>query len=98
MQEIPTDEVQPVVRPILGSGFVSNSWSSAMMDEGPGMIAMGILMGAFCGLVLGLLTMQVARFVSFAIGRNLGGASWALISAALGAVAFYVMMVTCDNE
>ena len=98
MQEIVASDVRPGVQPILGSGFVSNRWTGAMMEEGPGMIAMGLLMGAFCGLVLGLVTMQIARFVSFSVGRNLGGASWALISAALGAIAVGVMMVTSDSD
>ena len=69
-----------------------------MLEEGPGMIAMGLLMGAFCGLIIGLVTMQLARFVSYTIGRNIGGAGWALISAALGALAVGVMMVTSDND
>src|SRR3954470_8430310 len=100
MQEIAADDIQPAVRPIMASasGFVSNGWSSAMLEEGPGMIAMVILMGAFCGLVFGLLTMQLVRFVSFSIGRNLGGAGWAIISAALGAIAFAVMMITSDKD
>src|SRR6185436_13377868 len=97
MQEIVANDVRPGIQPILGSGLVANRWTSAMLEEGPGMILMGLLMGAFCGLVLGLVTMQVARFVSFSIGRNLGSASWALISAALGAIAVGVMMVTSDN-
>jgi hypothetical protein len=97
MQEMVTDELPGAVRPILGSGFVSNGWSSAMLEEGPGMIAMGLLLGAFCGLVLGLITLQAARFLSFAMGRNLGAASWALISMALGAIAFGVM-IAADRE
>src|SRR5436190_15364473 len=97
MQEIVADDIQPAVRPIL-AGFVSNGWSSAMLEDGPGMIAMGVLMGAFCGLVVGLVTLQLARFVSLSVGRNLGSASWAIISAALGAIAFVVMMATADND
>lgn len=71
--------------------FVSNGWSGAMLEEGIGMILMGVLMGAFCGLILGLITLQLTRFVSFATGRNLGGVGWTLICMALGAMAFGIM-------
>lgn len=83
-----------LVRPMLGSGFISNNWSGAMLEEGIGMILMGVLMGAFIGLVLGLITFQAARFMSFALGRNFGGAAWALISMALGAVLFGIITAT----
>jgi hypothetical protein len=55
------------------------------------MIAVSILFGAFCGLILGLVTLQVARFLSVAMGRNLGTVSWALICMCLGAMAFGVI-------
>ena len=71
--------------------MVSNGWSGAMLEEGVGMIAFNVLMGAFCGLLLGLITLQAVRFLSFAMGRNLGGVSWALICTALGAMAFGIM-------
>jgi hypothetical protein len=89
MQEFVTDEPRNV-RPMLGN-FVSNGWSGAMLEEGIGMILMGVLMGAFCGLILGLITLQLTRFVSFATGRNLGGVGWTLICMALGAMAFGIM-------
>ena len=76
---------------MFGSGFVSHGWSGGMLEEGIGMIAMGVLMGAFCGLILGMITLQVARFLSFATGRNFGGVGWALMCMALGAIAFGVM-------
>ena len=76
---------------MLGSGFVSHNWSGAALEEGIGTIAMGVLMGAFCGLVLGLITWQITRFLSFATGRNLGGVGWTLICMALGAMAFGIM-------
>ena len=88
MQELVTDDAPREVRPMFGSGFVSNGWNGATLEEGPGMIAMGLLMGAFCGLLLGLITLQLARFLSLATGRNFGSVSWALISMALGALTF----------
>jgi len=89
-----TTDVPRGVRPVLGSGFVSNGWSGAMLEEGPGMIVFGVLMGAFCGLVLGMITLQAARFLSVSMGRNFGSAGWALICTALGAIAFGVMTAT----
>ena len=91
MQEFVTDNAPRGLKPLFGSGFVSNGWAGAMLEEGPGMIAVGVLMGAFCGLILGLITMQVARFLSFATGRHLGGVGWTLICIALGALAFGIM-------
>lgn len=93
MPEPATHDVPRRIRPMLGE-FVSNGWASGVLEEGPGMIALAVVMGAFIGLILGLITMQFARFLSFAMGRNLGGASWALISMALGAVAFGIIAAT----
>ena len=62
-----------------------------MLEEGPGFIAVGILMGAFCGLVLGLITLNIARFISFMTGRHVGAVGWTLVFVALGAIAFGVM-------
>ena len=97
MQDIELDEPRREVQPMFGSGFVSHGWTSGMLEEGPGMIAVGVLMGAFCGLVLGLITLQLARFLSLVTGRNLGGTGWTLICMALGAIAFGVMSAS-DRE
>ena len=91
MQELVSDNMSEAPRPMLGSGFVSNNWSGAILEEGPGMIAVGVLIGAFVGLILGMITMQVARFLSFTTGRHLGGVGWTLICIGLGALAFGVM-------
>ena len=91
MQELTTEPAPRGVKPIFGSGFVSQNWSSATLEEGPGMIAVGILFGAFCGLILGLITLHVARFMSFATGRQIGGVGWTIVCVALGAIAFGIM-------
>ena len=91
MQELITEPASRGFKPIFGSGFVSHNWSSAPLEEGPGMIAVAILFGAFCGLILGLITMHVARFMSFATGRQVGGVGWAIVCVALGAIAFGLM-------
>ncbi|HKQ37125.1 MAG TPA: hypothetical protein VJ063_03540 [Verrucomicrobiae bacterium] len=91
MQELVNDRVPEAPQPMLGAGFVSNSWAGAMLEDGPGMIAFGVIMGAFCGLILGLVTMQIARFISFSTGRHLGSVGWMIICIALGAITFGVM-------
>ena len=78
---------------MFGSGFVSQNWSGAMLEEGPGFIAMGILMGAFFGLIVGLVTLNVARFVSFTTGRHIGAVGWTIVCVALGAIAMGLMTV-----
>ena len=97
MQELTTEPARHGFKPIFGSGFVSHNWSSGMLEEGPGMIAVGILFGAFCGLILGLITLHVARFVSFATGRQIGGVGWTIVCVALGAIAFGIMSAR-DSE
>ena len=91
MQEMLSDHLPQGPRQMFGAGFVSSQWVGAMLEEGPGMIVFGILMGAFCGLILGLITLQVSRYMSFATGRHLGGVGWTLICIALGALAFGIM-------
>jgi hypothetical protein len=91
MQELTTEPAPRGFKPIFGSGFVSNNWGGAMLEDGPGMIAVGVLFGAFFGLILGLITMHVARFISFATGRHVGGVGWTIVCVAVGAIAFGVM-------
>ena len=98
MQELPTEPAPRGLRPIMGSGFVSHNWSGAMLEEGPGMIAIGILFGAFCGLILGLITLNVARFMSFATGRQIGSVGWTIVCVALGAIAFGIMTARDGDE
>lgn len=97
MSEPVSNESPGPIRPMFGSGFVSNGpTGGAMLEEGPGLVLMGVLMGAFVGLLLGLMTLQIVRFMSFATGRNFGGAAWALIGMALGAVAFGIITAHRD--
>jgi hypothetical protein len=91
MQEIVSDGVSQGSRPILSAGFVSNSWTGAMLEDGPAMVAFAVIMGAFCGLILGLITAQVSRFLSVIVGRNVGGVGWTLVCVALGALAFGIL-------
>ena len=50
------------------------------------------------GLVVGLLLTQILRYVSFVTGRNLGGNSWTVAGALLGAVVFAVLALTMGED
>src|SRR5687767_12918402 len=91
MTSAPDNQDAPV-QPMFGAGLVSNAPSGgAMLEEGFGPILVAVLLGAFLGLILGLMTLHLARFFSVAIGRNFGSAAWTLISMALGAMAFGII-------
>ncbi len=58
------------------------------MDEGFGLILLGTLLGAFCGLIFGFLSSHVIQYVSFLAGRHVNGNVWTVCSVVLGAVVF----------
>ncbi len=59
------------------------------MDEGFALILMGTLLGAFAGLVVGLMCSHLARYFSFLAGRHVsGGYAWTICSVVLGALLF----------
>ncbi len=74
---------------LLGAGFVSNrTVGGAGLDEGFGLILMSTLLGAFVGLVVGLMCSHVARYLSFLAGRPISGTGWTICSVVLGALLF----------
>jgi hypothetical protein len=80
------------------SGFVTSGQSlAANSEEGFVMFLLWGFLGAFCGLVCGLMVSQLARYVGFLMGRNLGGLSWSIGGALLGAAAF-AWLATTDKE
>jgi hypothetical protein len=48
----------------------------------------GMVVGGFCGFLFGLMTLQVARYASFVLGRMIGGSGWIIFSMVAGAVVF----------
>ncbi len=81
------------------SGLVSNGpTGGAFMDEGPSAIIVGAVLGAFCGLLFGIVLTHLVRFFSFMMGRHTSGYAWAILSMVLGAIAFAWMAVSGDNE
>jgi hypothetical protein len=52
-----------------------------------------LVLGAFCGLLLGLLTRNLLRFASVLVGRNLSPAYWTLGAVLLGMSVFVLIAV-----
>ena len=70
----------------LGASGVFSQGGGATLEEGPGMIVFGICLGAFVGLVFGLIIANFVRFFAFMSGRYIGTAAWTIICMALGAL------------
>lgn len=70
----------------------------ADLDEGFGVLLLGTLLGAFCGLVVGLLSSQLIRYVSFLAGRHVNGNLWTICSVVLGAVLFAWLTAVGGSE
>ena len=88
--------------------FTSNilSAKSGLISSGPSMgepmneitsIVMTTLLGAFLGLLIGIVGLPVFRFASFMIGRQWGGANWVIVLTVLGA-ALFAFLAIIDGE
>lgn len=69
-----------------GASGVYSQGSGAMLEEGPGIIIVGILLGAFIGLVFGFILSNFVRFFAYLSGRHIGTAAWMIISMVIGAL------------
>jgi hypothetical protein len=80
------------------SGVVSNA-PGMFGDESIAAAFIVVLMGAFAGLLFGLMTHHVLRFASMFTGREAFGIGWALASGtALGAIVSTLFVVAADND
>jgi len=70
------------------TGIHSTLQGSGGPPDGVGGILLCSLLGAFCGLVAGLVLLPVVRYAAFLVGRNIGGASWVIAGSVLGALLF----------
>ncbi len=86
------------VASFFSAGFVSNSYGVAPGEEEFGQVIGTSLLGGLMGMIVGLLITQVMRYVSFATGRNLGGHTWTVAGAVLGAVTFAVLALTLGDD
>ena len=69
-------------------GVYSSNPGSGGPPDGAGSFILFTLFGAFCGLIAGFLVAQVLRYISFLVGRSMGGYSWVLVGVVAGALAF----------
>jgi hypothetical protein len=69
-------------------GVYSSIQGTGTSVEGEGAVLMFTLLGAFCGLVTGLVLVPIFRFVSFMAGRRLGSGTWIVAGTAMGALLF----------
>jgi hypothetical protein len=68
------------------------------MPDGFGAMLLFSLLGAFFGLLAGLILTHIIRYVSFLMGRNLGGNSWAIYGALAGAILFGWLAAVGDEK
>jgi hypothetical protein len=74
---------------LFASGLISKgTLGSGGLDEGFGGIILAGLLGAFCGLLFGLMLAHLVQYFSFLLGRQVNGHAFTIASTLLGAVAF----------
>jgi hypothetical protein len=66
-------------------------------EDGIITIIIGSLLGAFCGMLGGFLLSQIFRYLTFLTGRYLGGFSWVILGALVGAILFGCLAATGDE-
>lgn len=80
------------------SGLASSGSSTSVVFDGVGNeIIFSILAGAFFGLILGFMVTHALRYCSLLLGRNIGGNSWPIWGAVLGAI-ICVCWCIADDE
>ena len=82
----------------LGAGLVSNSYGVAPSEGGASELVILSLLGAFCGMIGGMILTQVMRYMAMISGRNLGGQVWTVLGILLGAGIFLVLGLRNGGE
>ena len=91
--------LQRFLLPLFATRGVHSSFQgSGSLPDGPGAIVLFTIMGAFCGLVTGLVLLPVVRYVAFLAGRNFAGGSWLVVGSVVGAIAFLAWALLGDKE
>jgi hypothetical protein len=82
------------------SGLVSSGqgMGGADLESGPGAVVVIALLGAFAGLLAGLIISHLVRFLAMTSNRNFGGYSWAIYGAVVGAVTFAFLAINSDDN
>ena len=71
---------------LFGATGVINHGSSALLEEGATMILFGAFLGAFAGLLFGLILSHLVRFFAYVSGRHVATTTWMIVSIVVGAV------------
>lgn len=91
--------VQRLLVPLFArTGIHSSFQHSGGMPDDAGAVVLVTVMGAFFGLVTGLVLLPVARYVAFLAGRTIAGGSWVVLASVLGAAAFCAWALYGDKE
>ena len=80
------------------AGFVQTGPAPAGIEDTFGTMIVITLLGAFCGIIFGLITTHLLRYLSFLMGRHLGGYQWVIVSALLGAILFAGLAAIRDES
>jgi hypothetical protein len=81
------------------AGLVSSGQGvGAELEGGPGAIVVSTLLGAFVGVIAGLMLSHLLRFFSMTFNRNLGGYSWVIYGAVIGAAVFAFMAINSEKN
>jgi len=82
------------------SGLVSSGqgMGGADLEGGPGALVVIALLGAFAGLLAGLMISHLVRFFAMTSNRTFGGYSWIIYGAIVGAVTFALLAINSDNN
>jgi hypothetical protein len=68
------------------------------IEVGPGAIVVSTLLGAFLGLIIGLVVSQVFRFLAMTCNRSFGGYSWVIYGALIGAVTCALLAISNEKN
>ena len=80
-------------------GVVSSGQGMPVTEDGPAIVFLFIVMGAFAGIMAGVLLSHLLRFASMYTGRTLTFANWTIAgSALLGAAISALMVATSDQD
>jgi hypothetical protein len=80
------------------ASFVTSGYGVAPAEAGWGAVLLSIFIGAFFGLIGGLIVSQLMRYVSYVSGRNLGNHAWTIGGVVLGALIFAWIALVGDKD
>jgi len=80
------------------SGVYSSAPGSGQAPEGFGAVLLYAILGAFCGLLAGLMTGQIARYIAFLLGRSTPLHLFAIGGALAGATLVVFLVTSGDSK